>query len=671
MNKKYFLLVIPLIALIAIGIFSGNGYSLGHFAAQSGIGGTIENCNKCHDFVNGIYGGGDPYGMPTPPPPPPPGYNLRWLKTEITFCSTSNNIACDTDTDCPSGETCGPLSRTVNFTTFEGAVGALADAGSTDGACQVCHTTTTYWRNDGSGNDHYPGQNCTVCHPHFTDELPDYFTPTFVGGQSHFTHFDDPKGPMLGSDACFTACHLSSANFKTFKDNKPIETTNVCDACHSPNGSFNGVGDMDSGNPNSVAYGAKYNWEGGIYEPAVDPEPWPSRLKAGKENWCAGCHDNGSSVIPEPPAPNGVSAPNVMGNNVTYGYNVTGHGRDPLAYTRCGDCHDLAAVHTDGNARTYSASLNNYQSGYRLKTEMAIPRYLQFGASAFRLCADCHIYTDVVGPASEFRQGDKSLHEIHLGQGLSGSIAWDSDWGIPASATCSEDECGDSAISCTACHNVHGSPCLIGSSIVACDTPLKTPMIRHGELISTPGSQDKVPALKYNWYNATDNPTTDFESSGGGGLLCCNQYPYNIPFNHVCWGCHQVCGEVKYYRLVTVKNVWTTDTSNTPKTTFHPGDSIRYHVTFTVSGQNPPYYIQAQGVAQKSDGTGPQQTFLKSQTLPLNNYEWTEDKLIPSSVTLPPAGVTVRITITVGSRGYYLGPLLAHDAKEALFFVLP
>jgi hypothetical protein len=122
---------------------------------------------------------------------------------------------------------------------------------------------------------------------------------------------------------------------------------------------------------------------------------------------------------------------------------------------------------------------------------------------------------------------------------------------------------------------------------------------------------------------------------------------------------------------VTVQDVWTTDTSNNPKTTFHPGDAIRYHVKFTISGPNSPYYIVAQGVAQKADGTGPKQTFLKSQSLAPGNYEWTEDKLIPPTVTLPPEGVTVRITITVGSFSYSGGTLLAHDAEEALFSVLP
>lgn len=37
---------------------------------------------------------------------------------------------------------------------------------SPDGICQVCHTTTSYWRADGSGTDHNAGGSCLVCHEH-------------------------------------------------------------------------------------------------------------------------------------------------------------------------------------------------------------------------------------------------------------------------------------------------------------------------------------------------------------------------------------------------------------------------------------------------------------------------------------------------------------------------
>ena len=42
----------------------------------------MADCTICHDFLNGIYGGGGIYGNPAPPLPPT-GYNLRWVKTSI------------------------------------------------------------------------------------------------------------------------------------------------------------------------------------------------------------------------------------------------------------------------------------------------------------------------------------------------------------------------------------------------------------------------------------------------------------------------------------------------------------------------------------------------------------------------------------------------------------
>jgi hypothetical protein len=35
-----------------------------------------------------------------------------------------------------------------------------------NGICQVCHTQTTHWRNDGLYANHFSGWKCTICHPH-------------------------------------------------------------------------------------------------------------------------------------------------------------------------------------------------------------------------------------------------------------------------------------------------------------------------------------------------------------------------------------------------------------------------------------------------------------------------------------------------------------------------
>ena len=185
-------------------------------------------------------------------------------------------------------------------------------------------------------------------------------------------------------------------------------------------------------------------------------------------------------------------APNVIGDNATYGFYVTGHK------INCLNCHDAARRHIDGEHGTYKVNeapdpdvvVNPYCTSYRLKdTEsgqcMIIPRPLR-GAGAnplntwqdFALCFSCHNKNEVLSQtgapdATNFWNNDASpanSHNIHLGIS---SYHFDSDWDLVA----------DSSESCTACHNIHGSPTKV--------------MIRHGELISTPGTTDKIPALNF------------------------------------------------------------------------------------------------------------------------------------------------------------------------------
>ena len=103
--------------------------------------------------------------------------------------------------------------------------------------------------------------------------------------------------------------------------------------------------------------GAKDNWVSGVYDTVS------GGLLQGKEKWCVGCHDDVPSVI------NGVSAPNMAGDDIDYGYYKTGHGKhnNEQAIT-CLACHDPAFMHVDGVARTYTAAADNYQAGYRLKS---------------------------------------------------------------------------------------------------------------------------------------------------------------------------------------------------------------------------------------------------------------------------------------------------------------
>lgn len=248
-----------------------------------------------------------------------------------------------------------------------------------------------------------------------------------------------------------------------------LSETDVCENCHSSSGVYDGVND-----PN---FGAKNNWQGGIYN--ADN----ATLKAGKDRWCASCHDEAPAYI------GGVLAPWVAGEEgvdtdwgtTGYGFYKTGHGLPSSAVypwtlktgstqqrngagLTCDACHDTTASHVDGVARSYTHSPNpaGYQSGYRLKSvagmvPMQMPRVYQSADPSvkpedFPLCLSCHDarpFTSVSAKATNYRDdvAGRNDHNFHLA--LQDKV-FRSDWSFDASVP-------DSRPTCITCHNVHGS----------------------------------------------------------------------------------------------------------------------------------------------------------------------------------------------------------------------
>ncbi len=234
--------------------------------------------------------------------------------------------------------------------------------------------------------------------------------------------------------------------------------------------------------------------------------------------------------------------------DLQYGYEVSGHK------ISCDNCHDTTSIHVDGVAQTYKADLKNYSSGYRLADvlvgaeqvpAMQIPREdCNNGDNPrtdndFALCLSCHDRYNLLGDAygtggffkhplqTNFRNDEKvdengnvvNDHLNHLqGRGFCGNAKdWDSDWdGVP-----------DSPQSCTACHNVHGSP-----------NPVMT---RHGELASTPGTSDKVPMFNFQFLDQegeVDPDLKDVSLSSGGIIQRFGGGPGNPGKNNTCRMCH-------------------------------------------------------------------------------------------------------------------------------------
>ncbi len=394
----------------------------------------VDGCENCHDVLHAVN-------------------NLMFIKDTITTPHSGDKSTVFT-------------SRTGPF--------SFADGDDTyNGVCEVCHTATGHHRNSAAGDHtHYAGSSCVNCHTHLQE-----FAPSGGGtGPGHSRHVAGGTDNHLAL-AC-DYCHTSDP--AVFQDGQPFSSTHVCDACHSPDGLIDGVDDPE--------VGARTNWSEGVYNNDV--------LVAGKERWCSGCHDLGSSVI------EGVSAPPVSGDS-TWGFYATGHGRSNTV--DCLDCHDAGAAHIDGTAGTYSAVLDNYQAGFRLSDvnggpPLVLPRIdgNTWGPYSdppyYDLCFECHDkYALFGGPlapegpsfSTEMRTNFRNDAPMIIPDGmgtdismltLTGVDAANSHAthmsGIPWSYDSDHDGTRDSRNSCVACHNVHGS-----------SSPL---MIRDGTFVNHP-----------------------------------------------------------------------------------------------------------------------------------------------------------------------------------------
>ncbi|MDY6950580.1 MAG: right-handed parallel beta-helix repeat-containing protein [Thermodesulfobacteriota bacterium] len=499
---------------------------------------------------------------------------------ECTDCANRTFVRCEINTP-NSG------AKAVVLTASTGAHSGADGDETHDGACEVCHTATLYHTNDGDNANHFDGQNCIACHPH---SRPNMFGAILITGlESHQTHMGDAKGPVV--TAC-TDCHAPST-YTLFADGEPLASTTACDTCHSPGGTYDG------------SQMAKVNWVSRVYE--ADG----TRLQPGMDQWCATCHDEAPAVML------GVSAPQVMGDEsaVTpygtgYGFNKTGHGLPAMetypatgsagAGLGCLDCHDAAMAHVDGDARTYVPDSTytavdpvsaNYQNGYRLKDvttgydnkyPMHVPRTGSAGMYVredweFALCFQCHddssLYdggdpatggcagTNFRSVATSLGTGDewRSMHDYHT-SGVPGPMGpstpqYDSDY----------DGTADSKMTCPACHNVHGSP--------------SPAMMRHGELISTPGTSDKVPSLDLMYLPQGTYPM--LAESTGGTTPWWGSMSGDVGENGVCNMCHN--NHTEYVRRPT--NAPGPEICNLDPAGRAVGAPINSNVTFTLSDE--------------------------------------------------------------------------------------
>jgi predicted CXXCH cytochrome family protein len=268
-------------------------------------------------------------------------------------------------------------------------------------------------------------------------------------------------------------CHDTN-NFPLFSDGQDLDNTTACDTCHSADG---------------VALAKQY-WN--------SPGSWV--VAEGEASFCGSCHD-------ETPGYNGaIAAFNVMGDKTTYGYFVTGHGKDaaydtlswqdstadgnPGADQSCGACHDLTSPHYSPSNKRLMAGFENDQNNSNCNqchapgnSATADPQWYtvsadyESSAHSGKLCTECHeVHGAAPGQEAEgqypgMTKGNQETlcYQCHTDPGSGGiqnaaisgtdladdieqafSMTVKHDFGTPFTV---DDK--TYSLECVSCHNVH------------------------------------------------------------------------------------------------------------------------------------------------------------------------------------------------------------------------
>jgi len=175
-------------------------------------------------------------------------------------------------------------------------------------------------------------------------------------------------------------------------------------------------------------------------------------------------------------------------------------------------------------------------------------------------------------------------------------------------------------------------------------------MTRHGELTGT------EPGINFRWYTDLGDPTSNRADSDSAVLWCEKPSCAWVP-------CHSAAPN--YYRdpldldpmSLTIDEVWTTDTSDNPKTLFQPEEQVRIHVSLTVEGSES-FYVKSINIS-KSCQKGIWEVTLNKQeaTLTGGPYEdyWTWTKTILPHLPFPVSPPCLSLVLKLSHVWSHLG----------------
>ncbi len=362
------------------------------------------DCLECHDF-HGAFS------------------NLSFIKNVIAT---------------PSGD------RAVVFTSQTGA-NSFADGDAVyNGICEVCHTSTVYHRNDGSGLAHNPATDCAQCHDHDADFTPTggtcvgcHATPRPVGsgyrrqvvenlgdGNGDFVrlshHVTDGSSSEVVTDSDCLVCHDQSQHQSL--------TDGVTVLLNDPNG---GAAITYDGSPQSLDPFCRACHDGTHSSPFSDGNAAPDHstfdpVIHGSGKSCAECHGNGHGSSNLALVREIVTTPSSGDYPVVFtsrtGANSFADG-DVVMDGICEVCHTTTNFHTnDGfgsphNSGTDCSGCHSHNPGFQPEAGS---------------CMGCHSF--VMGPGR--RQivenggdngGDFVLSSHHVTNGTASEVVTDAD----------------------------------------------------------------------------------------------------------------------------------------------------------------------------------------------------------------------------------------------------
>jgi hypothetical protein len=228
-------------------------------------------------------------------------------------------------------------NRSTVFTSRTGSNSFADGDGTYDGVCEICHTSTLYFNNNGGGEEHLASSDCIGCHEHRNE-----FSGTHEGdaqiGNCQTCHWEQ-DGSIMGTSHDLSGqyamgtvcdiCHLtgtvsnheltvavfdlySSLTLDASDVGQPGTSSNLCLSCHDGTVAIDSFGgntgwdyiggaanigtDLSTVHPISFTYDTDLaTTDGKLW----DPLTWPSGLVgtidedmlfAGKME-CASCHD--------------------------------------------------------------------------------------------------------------------------------------------------------------------------------------------------------------------------------------------------------------------------------------------------------------------------------------------------------------------------------------------